>query len=214
MTIDTRFRGSTYAYDANGRQKSASNGTWTETQVYDAVGRRVQTGVSSSTRTQVFDIFGQDVADYTGTAGGILERENIYRGGVLLAAYEAATSSLKYVFQDLHGSARLIMNNSGGGSTVIARNDYLPFGAEIGVLGLRTTGQGYNAADSNRQKYAQLETDDTSGLNHSWFRKYENLSGSWTSPDPYGGGISIGDPQSNNRYSYVQEASNSQHLDR
>ena len=33
----------------------------------------------------VYDIFGQDVADY---ASGALERENVYRGGQLLATQE------------------------------------------------------------------------------------------------------------------------------
>ena len=39
ITTDTKFRGMSYAYDANNRQTSASNGTWTETQVYDCAGR-------------------------------------------------------------------------------------------------------------------------------------------------------------------------------
>jgi len=85
-------------------------------------------------------------------------------------------------------------------STVIARHDYLPFGEEIGAnVGRRTMAQGYNVPDSNRQKYAMLERDST-GLDHTWWRKYESTAGRWTSPDPMGG--SIGDPQSFNAYSY------------
>jgi RHS repeat-associated protein len=41
------------------------------------------------------------------------------------------------------------------------------------------------------------------GLDHTWFRKNENKAGRWTSPDPYNGSATIGDPQSFNRYSYV-----------
>jgi RHS repeat-associated protein len=67
--------------------------------------------------------------------------------------------------------------------------------------GLRTTAQGYGATDMNRQKYGLTERDDATGLDHTWFRKYENLSGRWTSPDPLGGGIS--DPQSFNHYAYA-----------
>src|SRR2546428_3686556 len=103
------------------------------------------------------------------------------------------------------GSVRALMNNNGvGTSTVIARHDYLPFGEEIGAnVGMRTDTQGYNVPDSNRQKYAMLERDST-GLDHTWWRKYESSSGRWTSPDPYNGSESIANPQSFNRYSYVQ----------
>jgi len=33
----------------------------------------------------VYDVFGQDVAEYLGGSGAVLERENVYRGGQLLA---------------------------------------------------------------------------------------------------------------------------------
>lgn len=203
ITTDSKFRSLTYAYDANGRQTSASNGTWTETQVYDCAGQRVQTTVNSVTRTMVYDIFGQDVADYSGSS---LERENIYRGGALLATYEAGTSAIKYVLTDSQGSTRAVMNNSGGSSSVISRHDYLPFGEEIASgIGLRTGGQGYASTDTNRQKYGMTERDDTTGLDHTWWRKYENLSGRWTSPDPSNGSMRTVNPQSLNRYSYVND---------
>jgi RHS repeat-associated protein len=95
------------------------------------------------------------------------------------------------------------MNNNGSSSSVVARHDYLPFGEEIGSgLGLRTSSQGYSAMDPNRWKYGMLQRDAATGLDHTWWRKYENLSGRWTSPDPLSG--SIADPQSFNHYSYTQ----------
>ena len=115
-----------------------------------------------------------------------------------------SSGGLHYVLSDLQGSARAVMNNNSTSSAVIARHDYLPFGEEIGAIGGRTSGQGYTATDQNRWKYAMTERDATSGLDHTWFRKYENLSGRWTSPDPTGDSMTIGDPQSLNRYSYVQ----------
>jgi RHS repeat-associated protein len=48
------------------------------------------------------------------------------------------------------------------------------------------------------------ERDEATGLDHTWWRKYESSAGRWTSPDPYGGSMTIGDPQSFNRYSYVE----------
>jgi hypothetical protein len=35
------------------------------------------------------------------------------------------------------------------------------------------------------------------------WRKYESRGGRWTTPDPYTGSMSVGDPQSLNRYAYV-----------
>jgi RHS repeat-associated protein len=47
------------------------------------------------------------------------------------------------------------------------------------------------------------ERDSETGLDHAWWRKHENLSGRWTSPDPYNRSMATADPQSFNRYSYV-----------
>lgn len=106
---------------------------------------------------------------------------------------------MQYVFQDIQGSTRAVMS----GACIVERHDYLPFGEEIGAgTGLRASGQGYGATDTNRQKYALTERDDATGLDHTWWRKYENTAGRWTSSDPLGG--SIGDPQSFNRYAYVE----------
>jgi RHS repeat-associated protein len=111
-------------------------------------------------------------------------------------------AGLRYVLQDVQGTTRVVTNGSG---TVVARHDYLPFGEEVGSnIGPRTSGQGYGLSDANRQKYGLTERDQTSGLDHTWFRKYESLSGRWTSPDPYGGSMRIGNPQSFNRYNYAQ----------
>jgi RHS repeat-associated protein len=110
-------------------------------------------------------------------------------------------AGLVYVLSDVQGSTRAVMNNAGSSSAVVARHDYLPFGEEIGSgIGSRSSGQGYSATDQNRWKYAMTERDATSGLDHTWFRKYESLSGRWTSPDPLSGAIA--DPQSFNHYSY------------
>jgi RHS repeat-associated protein len=210
VTSDSKFRSLSYSYDANNRQTSAANGSaWTESQIYDGVGRRVQTRVTTSSvtyRTMVFDIFGNDVADYTDSSGGTLERENLYRGGLL--AYQTAGSALSYVLQDIQGTTRAVVD-SNTNSAVISRHDYLPFGGEIWAgTGQRTTTQKYATSawtnDNVRQRYGLTERDDTTGLDNTLWRKYESLAGRWTSPDPDAGSASITDPQSLNRYSYTQ----------
>lgn len=112
---------------------------------------------------------------------------------------------LKYVLFDLQASMRAVMSDNGSASAVIARHDYLPFGEEVpGTLGLRSATQGYNSTDTSRQRYAATERDNVTGLDNTPWRKYESLAGRWTSPDPYGGSASVGNPQTFNRYSYVQ----------
>ena len=103
------------------------------------------------------------------------------------------------------GSPRAIMDNGTyGSSSVIARHDYLPFGEEIWAnTGMRTPAQGYNVTDKVRKKFALLERDDVTGLDHTKWRKYESIAGRWTSPDPAGGSMSLENPQTLNRYTYA-----------
>ncbi len=131
-------------------------------------------------------------------AGFAFSSEFETNAGVVCTA-TGGTAAVKYVFMDHQGSARAIMDGSGN---VVARHDYLPFGEELwSGVGMRTTGQQFGSMDQNRMRYAQTEKDEATGLDHTWFRKLENISGRWTTPDPLGG--SIGDPQSFNRFSYV-----------
>ena len=203
ITQDTKFRSMNYTYDANGRQISASaiGGSPSQTSVYDCAGQRVQTTSGGVTRTMVYDAFGQQIADYNGST---VQRENIYRAGALLAVQDAS-GGLSYVLTDVQGSTRALMNNSGSGtSTITSRRDYLPFGEEIGSgVGLRTTTQKYSQSDNVRSRFAMMERDDVSGLDHTLFRKYEARAGKWTSIDPKGDSMSLGDPQTFNRYTYA-----------
>lgn len=121
---------------------------------------------------------------------------------VAALALAGSSNSLRYVLSDVQGSTRAVINNNSSSSAILARRDYLPFGEEIGPgIGSRTLAQSYNASDNNRWKYGMTERDATSGLDHTWFRKYESLSGRWTSSDPINGAAS--DPQSFNHFSYA-----------
>ena len=68
---------------------------------------------------------------------------------------------------------------------------------------MRSIEQGYSGDATTRQGYGLTEKD-SSGLNHTWFRKQEQRAGRWTSPDPYKGSMNLGNPQSFNRCSYVE----------
>ena len=185
VTQDNKFRLMNFSYDANGRMFKTSNidNTNQASSVYDALGNRVATKVSEIWTFLIYDGFGKMVAEY----GGLQSSDE---GGV------------KYILQDWQGSSRALLSNSG---YVQARMDYQAFGEEINSgVGLRTTAQGFGADNNLSQKYALTERDKATGLDHTWFRKHENKAGRWTSPDPYNGSMSISNPQSFNRYSYVE----------
>jgi RHS repeat-associated protein len=54
-----------------------------------------------------------------------------------------------------------------------------------------------------RQKFTGYEHDAETGLEFAQARYYSSSCGRFTSPDPYTGSMSLTDPQSFNRYSYV-----------
>jgi RHS repeat-associated protein len=178
---DNKFRSMNFAYDANGRQVKATKANTSDAwSVYDALGNRVGTKVNDVWQFVIYDAFGKLVAEY-GTQGE-------GNGGV------------SYVLQDWQGSVRASVNNNG---FIQARFDFSAFGEEINLnVGLRSIEQGYSGDATTRQGYGLTEKD-SSGLNHTWFRKQEQRAGRWTSPDPYKGSMSLGNPQSFNRYSYV-----------
>ena len=148
----------------------------------DAAGNKVAERVNDVWRFAVYDAFGRLVADY----GGAMATDE---GGV------------KFVQQDIQGSTRCVTSISG---SVLARMDYQAFGEQISSgIGQRTT-SGYTATDTLRNRYALTERDEATGLDDTWFRKLENRGGRWTSPDPYNGSANIGNGQSWNRYSYVE----------
>jgi RHS repeat-associated protein len=184
ITTDSKFRSLQLKYDANGRAVSSQpTGGGSEAKaVYDGSGNRVATQANGGWRYMVYDVNGSLVAEY-GQA-------------------TITTEKIRYMMQDRQGSTRVVINQSG---SVISRTDYQAFGEEISAgVGRRTTSQGYGQTDSNRQRYAMTERDEATALDHTWFRKYDNKAGRWTSPDPYKGSMNTGSPQSFNRYSYVK----------
>ena len=108
-----------------------------------------------------------------------------------------------WLVNDHLGTLRMVVDKSGT-LAGIKRHDYLPFGEEIYAgLGGRTTGQGY-VGDSVRQHFTGYERDGESGLNFAQARYQSSVQGRFTSVDPLGSSATIADPQSFNRYSYVQ----------
>lgn len=182
VVTDSRFRMRKFEYDANNRQKQSSNlnDTGAVTNVYDGTGQRVAVQAGGQlTNVMVYDVVGQLVAEYGASV---------------------TSSGTSYVMADHQGSTRAVMS----GNAVVSRHDYLPFGEDVpGTVGMRSATPGYTQSDGVRRKYAGMERDDATGMGHTLWRKFDNMSARWTSPDPYGGSMIATSPQSFNRYAYV-----------
>jgi len=118
------------------------------------------------------------------------------------------------------GTPRMEVDKSGSLSSM-KRHDYLPFGEELGLVGGRTTTQGYNQTDNERQKFTQKERDSETGLDYFLARYYSSKQGRFTSPDEFAGGpdelfdfgdaarsnptfyADVDNPQSLNKYQYT-----------
>jgi RHS repeat-associated protein len=176
--------GRTYQYDGNklvSFDGGASNGGASYS--YDGDGRRVKKLVGGSTQNTtvfVYDITGQLIAEYTDSA--------------------ASGTGTSYVTSDTLGSPRVI---TGSNQNVKGRHDYLPFGEQLfaGSSG-RTSQQNYNA-DNLRQQFTSKERDIETGLDYFGARYYASRQGRFTSADPLMGSAHVSDPQSWNRYTYV-----------
>jgi RHS repeat-associated protein len=111
-----------------------------------------------------------------------------------------------WLVNDQLGTPRIVVDKSGSLASV-KRHDYLPFGEEIGgaqvaLIGGRQGTAGY-VADSVRQKFTGYESDGETGLNYAQARYQSGAQGRFTSIDPFGASASVANPQSFNRYSYV-----------
>ncbi len=94
-----------------------------------------------------------------------------------------------YYIGDQIDSARMTFTASGW---PVESSTFYPFGQEQSPV-----------TSPDHYKFATLERDGESGLDHATFRQYSPAQGRWMSPDPYLGSYNFGDPQSFNRYSYV-----------
>jgi RHS repeat-associated protein len=117
-----------------------------------------------------------------------------------------SSAQIQWLVTDQLGTPRMIFDQSGAFVTT-KRHDYLPFGEELFAnAGSRTTTQGYtaagyNPADKARQKFTGYESDVETGLNFAQARYNSSAQGRFTSADSIAG--SMGNPQSLNRYAYV-----------
>lgn len=110
---------------------------------------------------------------------------------------------VQWLVADQLGTPRMAIDQTGtlGG---VKRHDYLPFGEEIGVgVGGRTASEGYNKADGVRHRYTGKERDVETGMDYFGARYFNAAHGRFTSVDPLLQSGRTLEPQTWNRYAFV-----------
>ena len=177
-----------YTYDATGQQASASYGGYSLQQLYDGDGVRVRKVENSVTtyylRSTVLG--GKVVAEIS--SSGTWNRGFVYLGGQMIAIQNGGVN---WGHQDPVTNSQRVTNGNGA---VISTIDLDPWGGETAT----SNNQGIQT-----QRYTTYERDANSG-DDAMMRRFTGQWMRFAQPDPYDGAYDPTDPQSFNRYAYVQ----------
>ncbi|MFZ0748655.1 MAG: RHS repeat-associated core domain-containing protein, partial [Pyrinomonadaceae bacterium] len=176
-----------FDYDATGQQTYASGTNLNQN--YDGDGLRAKKTESGVTtyylRSSVLG--GQVVAELN--SSGALARGYVYLGGQMVAIQSG--NAVSWVHQDPVTKSQRITNSGGSVTSTI---DLDPWGGETS----RSSNQAFQP-----QRYTTY-TRDSNGGDDAMFRRYQSNWTGFSQPDPYDGSYNLTDPQSFNRYAYVQ----------
>ncbi|MGH9830840.1 MAG: RHS repeat-associated core domain-containing protein, partial [Blastocatellia bacterium] len=116
-----------------------------------------------------------------------------------------ATTGTSYLTTDHLGSTRVI-TSSDATPNILERDDYLPFGEQIGGnIGAGRNGvAGYATSTDIHQKFTSKERDTESSLDYFGGRQYSSLQSRFTSADQVFTDQEESEPQSWNLYAYVR----------
>ena len=177
----------TYSYDATGQQATASGTALSQS--YDGDGVRVRKVESGATTYYLrSSVLGkQVVAEINGN--GTFQRGYVYLGGQMLAVQES--NQVSWVHQDPITKGHRLTNRRGGVDSWV---EFDPWGGKA---------SGSTTSQRPPHRYTTYERDANGG-DEAMRRRYESRWQRFAQPDPYDGSYNLTDPQSFNRYSYVQ----------
>jgi RHS repeat-associated protein len=180
----------TFSYDATGQQTRAACPGYVLDQAYDGDrlrGKKIDNGTTTYyLRSSVLG--GQVVAELNGS--GAWTRGYVYLGGQMVALQGGTGGAVSWVHQDPVTKSQRITDSSGA---VVSTIDLDPFGGD--------TSASSNAA-FQPHRYTSYERD-ANGADDAMMRRYNRYWGRFDQPDPYDGSYSLANPQSLNRYAYV-----------
>lgn len=179
----------TFSYNAAGQQIQAACPGYLLTQGYDGDGLRIK---KNDNGAQTFYLRsgvmgGQVVAEIN--ASSQMQRGYVYLGTKLIAIQEQNT--VTWVHQDPAVKSQRLTNTGGA---VVSTVELDPNGADTN-----------RSVNELKQPYRFTTYErDGHGADDAMARKYNRWWGAFDQPDPYSGSYRLSDPQSLNRYAYVQ----------
>jgi RHS repeat-associated protein len=129
---------------------------------------------------------GQVIAEIDGNA--VWQRGYVYAGNNLMAVQEGGVF---WTYQDPVTKSKRVCDVNGN---IVSSVELDPWGAD--------TNRSSNSAFQPK-KFTSYNRD-SSGTDEAMFRRYNRKHSRFDQPDPYNGSYSLTDPQSFNRYAYVQ----------
>lgn len=180
--------------EPTGQQVTASYSGYSLQQSYDGNGLRVKKTENGATTYYLRSmIFGGSVAAeivWNGSSWS-WNRGYVYSGSGLLAVQSGAAVS--WVHEDPVTKSKRITNSSGA---IISSIELDPWGADAGAA------WSSNSAFQPR-KFTTYDRDGN-GSDEAMFRRHNRWHSRFDQPDPYDGSYDLTNPQSINRYAYVQ----------
>jgi len=178
-----------YSYNAVGQITSSSNGN--SSYGYDGDSKRVKKTENGVT---TYYIRSENLGMVLGEVNSSGTVTRSYLPGIGGAMAVSSGGSVYWLHRDIRGSGRAMTSKTGA---VQWRAEYDPFGQVLSEM----------ATVANSKKFTGYERDNNSsatGLDYSMFRYHSSYWGRFQTPDPFGGSYDLTDPQSFNRYSYVE----------
>jgi len=178
--------GNSFSYDAEGRILSGGSGSY----VYDGDGNRVKKTVGGT--TTLYWPGASGMLDESNSSGSTMAKQVNFDG--LLVWHEDVAGNKDFLFHDHLGSVRISGDASGN---LHDDNDYQSFGDLFNNYGSSPT--------PNQYTFTGYESDRSeSGTDYAVFRNLGTEMGRFNRPDPYDGSYDPTNPQSLNRYAYVE----------
>jgi RHS repeat-associated protein len=194
VTAEPAPGAATYTYDAE-ECNTSYTGNGTAAYTCDGNGLRVEKAIAGEGTTTVYvRSGGQVIAEYDNSAAPSAPTREYLYGNNLLAIVTGGTGAITYQHRDTL-SPRIYTDVNGN---CVGDQGTFPYGE----LWYQNTDTECGTSATSSWIFTSYERDAESGNDYALARSYTNSNGRFLSPDPLQG--HVGDPQSWNRYAYVE----------
>ncbi|MGA8437823.1 MAG: RHS repeat-associated core domain-containing protein, partial [Candidatus Sulfotelmatobacter sp.] len=210
--VNNQITSPAFTYDSGGNV-IAEPAPLSASYTYD--GEECNTGYTGNGNTATYTCDGNELrVEKVVTGTNAVTTVSIRSGGQVIAEYDNGAAVTAPTREYIFGNNLLAIvtgSTSGSGGTIVYqhRDTLSPrlytnsSGADAGEQGTYPFGESwYNNNTTSNWVYTSYERDAESGNDYALARSYANTNGRFLSPDPLEG--IVGDPQSWNRYAYVE----------